>query len=140
MNLNRQDLQKISRMRQKESTVLIKAGFFSGAYYLIGYAVECALKACIAKQTKKYAFPNKEIANKAHVHNLENLLKLAGLEPDLNSIIKNNKIFEINWTILKDWSVSSRYNVSTSKSDTKDLYSACTSPKHGILNLIKTKW
>lgn len=52
MNLvDRQDLQELSRVRLKEATALLKLGLFDGAYYLAGYAVECALKACIAKAT-----------------------------------------------------------------------------------------
>jgi len=37
----------------------MQAGFFDGAYYLAGYAVECAIKACIAKGTRRYEFPDK---------------------------------------------------------------------------------
>jgi HEPN domain-containing protein len=33
--------------------VLLEAGLYAGAYYLAGYAVECALKACIAKKTAR---------------------------------------------------------------------------------------
>jgi hypothetical protein len=47
--MNRNDLQNLSRLREKEAKVLLDNGCFAGAYYLLGYAVECALKACIAK-------------------------------------------------------------------------------------------
>ena len=55
--MNRNDFQKISRLRVKEAKALLDNGYPAGAYYLMGYAVECALKACIAKQTKRYDFP-----------------------------------------------------------------------------------
>jgi len=57
--LDRKDLQELSRVRLKEATALMQAGFFDGAYYLAGYAVECAIKACIAKGTRRYEFPDK---------------------------------------------------------------------------------
>jgi hypothetical protein len=47
--MNRNDFQKISRLRVKEAKALLDNGYPAGAYYLMGYAVECALKACIAK-------------------------------------------------------------------------------------------
>ena len=62
--------------------MLLKAGHFSGAYYLAGYSVECALKACIAKQTARYDFPDKSKANDSFVHDLK---KLAGVEFDIRS-------------------------------------------------------
>ncbi len=42
--MDRKDLQDLSKVRLKEATALLKAGLFGGAYYLAGYAVECALK------------------------------------------------------------------------------------------------
>jgi len=43
--MNRVDLQQLAELRLKESKALFAAGFPEGAYYLAGYAVECALKA-----------------------------------------------------------------------------------------------
>ena len=47
MLVDRKDLQELSKVRLKEATALLKLGLFDGAYYLAGYAVECALKACV---------------------------------------------------------------------------------------------
>ena len=57
--MNRADLQKLSNTRIREAKALFAAGEYSGAYYLAGYAVECALKACFAKNVKQYDFPEK---------------------------------------------------------------------------------
>ena len=138
--MNRQELQEISKLRRKEASVLLKANQFAGAYYLIGYSIECALKACIAKQTKKYDFPDKQIATKAHSHNLEQLIKLAGLENDLKNDMQTNRILEVNWAVVKDWNESSRYKTRLSSTEAQDLYSACTSRTNGIFSWIKTKW
>ena len=53
----------------------------SGAYYLAGYAVECAIKACIAKKTRKSEWPPKpEDVRKMYSHDLnENLNFLPGI-------------------------------------------------------------
>lgn len=54
--MKRSDLQKLARIRLKEAKVLLDNRQYSGAYYLSGYVIECALKACIAKQTRKERF------------------------------------------------------------------------------------
>ena len=51
--MNRYDLRKLAKIRLKEAQILLKNGNYDGAYYLSGYVVECGLKACIAKGTKK---------------------------------------------------------------------------------------
>ena len=58
--MNRADFQKLAEIRLEEAATLLNAGKFDGAYYLSGYAVECGLKACIAKQTKAGIFRRTE--------------------------------------------------------------------------------
>jgi len=119
---------------------LLKLGHYPGAYYLVGYAVECALKACIAKQTKRYEFPDKKLAEKAWSHDLEALVKTAGLEPSLTSDAKLNKTLELNWAIVKDWDESARYAPSISDVQARELYSACVSRTNGVLSWIRRRW
>ena len=52
MPLTRSDFQQLADVRAAEAAALLAAGRWDGAYYLAGYAVECALKACVAKLTK----------------------------------------------------------------------------------------
>src|SRR5205085_9225611 len=47
--VNRADFQKLAEMRIKEAGILLAAGEVDGSYYLAGYGVEFALKACIIK-------------------------------------------------------------------------------------------
>ena len=138
--MNRQELQDISKVRRKEAATLLNAKQYAGAYYLLGYAVECALKSCIAKQTKKYDFPDKVVVKKSYSHNLEQLLKVAGLDYQLKKDMEKNKTLEVNWSIVKDWKETSRYISSVSNAEAKDLYSACTSRTNGMLAWIKKKW
>jgi hypothetical protein len=138
--MNRQEFQEISRLRRREAAALLKAKHFAGAYYLVGYAVECSLKACIAKQTKRYDFPDKDVAQQAYVHNLEKLLKLAGLERALEADMKANRNLALNWAIVKDWKETCRYTTTLAATDARDLYAACTARKHGILSWMRRKW
>jgi len=107
--LNRSLLQKLSETRRREARALMTAGHFEGAYYLVGYAVECALKACVAKQIKRYDFPDKKLASEVFTHDLEKLVRVAGLSNDLARDLSQFQAFELNWTIVKDWSEAKRY-------------------------------
>lgn len=57
MAMVRRDFQDLATVRIREAESLLAAGLFDGAYYLAGLAVECALKACIAKATQQYDSP-----------------------------------------------------------------------------------
>jgi len=86
--LNRNDFQELARIRLREAEALLEAGCFDGAFYLMGYVVECALKACIAKQTKEYDFPDRKTVNASYTHDLEDLLGVAGLKPERDRLSK----------------------------------------------------
>ena len=137
--MNRQDFKEIARMRIRESKVLLADHKYSGAYYLAGYSVECAIKACIAKLTNRHDFPDKHFANKVYSHNLEDLISAAGLKLDLQNEIRTNRNFAANWSTVKDWNEKSRYEV---KSDVqaRDLYQSITSRTNGILKWIRGYW
>lgn len=137
--MNRNAFQQISRIRTREARALLDAGYYPGAYYLIGYAVECALKACVSKQVKRYHFPDKKLANEAFTHDLEKLVRIAGLAPDFERERRTNLDLELNWAVVKDWSESIRYEISISEAQARDLYSACTG-RNGILPWIKKRW
>jgi len=107
---------------------------------LLGYAVECALKACVAKQVKRYDFPDKKLANEAFVHDLEKLVRVAGLAPAFDNDRRTNRALELNWAVVKDWSEASRYELGTTEAQARDFYTACTEPRNGILPWIKKRW
>lgn len=69
--LNRALLQSLAEERLREAKLLLDAGLFTGAYYLTGLGIECALKACIARSVKEYDFPDKEYINAIYTHSLE---------------------------------------------------------------------
>lgn len=59
--MNRRDLKNLALTRLKEVEVLLKNRQYSGADYLSGYVIECALKACIAKQTQGFDFLRRKL-------------------------------------------------------------------------------
>ncbi|HKQ62260.1 MAG TPA: hypothetical protein VJS92_13295 [Candidatus Polarisedimenticolaceae bacterium] len=59
--MHRDDLRRLARLRLREARLLLRAGAFAGAYYLVGDAVECALKACISKQFRQHDIPDKKL-------------------------------------------------------------------------------
>ncbi|AMV25447.1 HEPN domain protein [Gemmata sp. SH-PL17] len=137
--MNRDDLRRLARIRLKEARVLIKAECFDGAYYLCGYAVECALKACIAKATKKSEFPDLERVKGSYTHNLGTLVRLAGLEALRVSQEKADAAFGVNWGIVKDWAETARYAQHGEKK-ARDLYAAVADSLHGVMQWLKHHW
>ena len=139
--MNRTDLQHLSRMRLREAKVLFDNHCYEGAYYLLGYAVECAFKAYIAKQTKRYDFPpDRKFVTDIYTHDLNKLLSVSGLEPEYRKEIRRNPNFELNWTIVKDWSEQSRYVAGVSRAKVKDFRAAVVSRRSGILPWLQRWW
>ena len=134
----RRDFRTLAELRAEEARVLLRSRRQLGAYYLAGYAVECALKACIAKQTKRFQFPPKRSSvEKMYSHNLDSLLDAADLKSQLTKEIEANPSFAANWNTVKDWTAESRYK--TSGLNGRDLYNAVAGP-NGVLPWIRLRW
>ena len=136
--MNRQDLQNLALTRLEEVEVLLNNHKYSGAYYLSGYVIECALKACIAKQTQEFDFPDKKTVMDSYTHDLEKLVKVAKLEKQLKSLL-NDPGFSLRWSMVKDWSEESRYQTHN-RQEALDIYSAITDPNHGVLQWLQQHW
>lgn len=137
--MNRKDLQDLALIRLKEAKALLDQGFHDGAYYLCGYAIECALKACIAKNVRQYDFPDKKVVIDSHTHDIEKLIKVAGLEPELKLQIQKDQEFKLNWQVVRDWSEISRYKRS-SEFDATDIYFSIVDEQNGIMPWIRKRW
>ena len=138
--MNRRELQQIAGLRVQEAKVLLDNRFYAGAYYLCGYAVECALKACIAKNIRQYEFPDRSTINGFFTHDLENLLGISGLQPALDHERGINREFEANWTMAKEWRVDSRYDLGVGESVARSLFSAITESRNGVLPWLRKWW
>jgi hypothetical protein len=137
--VNRTDLQQLADARIAEAQILLNAGKWAGAYYLAGYAVECALKACIAKLTKSEDFPDKDYVSASWTRKLMNLVETAGLKAIRETECNANPVLSSNWQTAKDWKESSRYEFKN-EADAKALFAAITDPTNGVLPWIKVRW
>lgn len=136
--ITRREFQRLADLRANEAAVLARNRKQQGAYYLAGYAVECALKACIAKQTRRHEFPPKhDYVRKLYTHNLNELLKLAGLDQQLEADMKANAALASNWNVVKVWDEAKRYVSSGLKG--QDMYAALNGTD-GVLTWIKQRW
>jgi len=133
----RTDFQLLAELRAKEAAVLARNGNEEGAHYLAGLAIECALKACIAKKTKAEEFPHKGNSEKVYIHVLNDLLQLAELADLLDRDMKTNTALATNWNTVKGWNVESRYETTGLKGT--DMLKAVNS-QDGVLQWIKQHW
>ena len=137
--MNRSDLQRLSNARLREARILFRAGEHGGAYYLAGYAVECALKACIAKRTQRFDFPDKSRVMQSYTHNLRELFKLAELNDHLETAKKESRNFAAGWDEICKWTEESRYSART-RNDAEAILDAIAGRKDGVLQWIKHYW
>lgn len=135
---NRRDFQRLARMRLRDARVLMRSGNSEAAYYLIGLAVECAVKACIAKNTRRYDFPPNQSAIKdIYTHDLAKLIRAAKLEAALDTDRESNIRFKNKWDVLKDWKMNSRY--ATSGLNARDLCQAVAG-RNGVMQWLRQRW
>ena len=135
--MNKTELENITAIRIKEAEILLMADCYQGAYYLAGYALECTLKACIARQVKEFDFPDKKLTNASYTHKLADLVITAGLKQKLTEQEKQNEEFKLNWAVVIEWSEESRYKFAITKQEAHDLFSAITDNESGILPWLK---
>lgn len=133
------DFRTVAELRLAEALRLRDSKCYSGAYYLAGYAVECGLKACVAKQTRKNEFPDKKRVEDAWTHDLNKLLRTARLDHVYQQTIVADKAFESNWAVVKDWKESSRYR-EWNKCDATNLIAAVQDAQHGVLTWLRKHW
>ncbi len=129
--------QALARQRKHEGSVLLRASQYAGSYLMMGYAVECALKACICRNTLRDSFPRRD-AHNLYVHNLGFLRDAAGLGAEMNAIAA----LRVNWATVKDWNLEAvRYGtIRVDRALASDYYAACTARTFGVLSWVRGKW
>jgi len=136
----RAEFQQLAEARVEEAKTLLDAGKWDGAYYLAGYAVELALKACIIKKLMATdAFPKKDFSKDCYTHSVETLVGVAGLNLARGAATTADPVLSANWGTVKDWSEQSRHCRFT-EVDARALYAAIADATHGVLSWIKTQW
>ena len=137
---SKSEFQELAETRIREAKGLLDLGMWEGAYYLAGYAVELALKACIIKRLMATdAFPDKDFSKNCYTHAIEKLVVLAGLDDLRKLALDSDPDLLPNWNLTRDWSEEKRYH-RISKIEAEELYSAISDGEHGVLSWIKSQW
>jgi HEPN domain-containing protein len=140
--LNRIDFQNLAQERLDDGKAMLAAGRNSAAFYIVGYAVECALKACIAKKTGAgdWPPPANEIRDGYYTHDVKKLLRVAGLETDCRTRSASNVNFANNWATVSEWNEERRYESGTSFQRASELINAIEDVTDGILPWLQMHW
>lgn len=113
MSYDQETFRRIAALRLEEAKLLWRNKQPSGAYYLAGYAIECAMKARIAGQFRANEIPDRGLINRIYTHNLAELLDLAGLKSTFDAAIRADVLLGERWAIVRDWSEQACYEVWT---------------------------
>ena len=130
----------LAEARLADALVLISASRFGAAYYLLGYAIECGLKACAVRQFRQDEVPDKTIVNDFYTHSLDKLLRIAGIKDALERRSNHDSVFQVNWNLVRDWNETSRYDHSISEAKARDMQFAVGDPTSGVLSWLRTQW
>jgi hypothetical protein len=113
MAYDRTTFQRLAKLRLDEAKILVREREYSGAYYIAGYAIECALKARIAAQFRENEIPDKNVVNKVYTHDPTDLVRLSGLESELNAALRADSNLDRRWSIVQNWNEQARYAIWT---------------------------
>ena len=140
-SMDRATLRSLADDRIEDARILIENDRWSAAYYLVGYAVETALKACILKFVADTGviFTDKKFAQKCWTHRIEDLVRQANLEPRRGQDISANPTLDANWGVVKQWTETNRYE-EKSAVEAKSLYDAVTDHTDGVMQWIRQHW
>jgi hypothetical protein len=131
------DFQILADKRMREARVLLGVNEPDGAYYLAGYAVECALKSCIIKKLNvSDEWPERNFSDLCYRHELIVLLRLAELETAMNA----EPGVLGNWGQVKEWRETSRYEHGKTATEVMSFLDAIDGPVDGVLTWIKSHW
>lgn len=137
--MNRTDLQNLAEERLRDAEVLLANGRYGAAYYVIGYAIECGFKACIAKLTRAEDFYDKTLARNIFQHDLVKLADHARLSAVISQMKQKDPAFAANWEQVISWNEESRYDAHTQQ-EAQELIEAVRDPAHGVMQCIRQYW
>jgi len=137
--MNRTDLQNLAEERVGDGELLLANGRYGAAYYIVGYAVECGLKACIAKLTRAEDFYDKTLARNIFKHDLIELANYARLSAVFSQAGIKDPVFAADWAQVNSWSEESRYEAHTQQ-EAEQLIAAVRDPVHGVMQCIRQYW
>jgi hypothetical protein len=135
----------LAEVRLKDAEGLLGIQRWACAYYVAGYAVECALKAFIVREAEQTGsvFDDKKFATQLldsfFVHDLEKLFKTTNLEATFGSARGANQALDDNWQIVKGWKETSRYQ-QKGQPEAEALVQAINHDPDGVMKWIRDHW
>src|SRR6266849_4073167 len=135
--MDRAQLQQLADLRLSDANTLLASGQWDAAYYLLGYCIECALKACVAKQFLQHEVPDRKLVNSFYTHRIDELLTISGVKSELESRAAADSNFAINWNTVGEWNEGVRYEMGVTQALAREMYDAVTSNASGILPWLK---
>lgn len=133
--LKRTTLQGVAQAKFDDAFILMKHHRFSNAYYLAGFAIEIALKACIAKRFEADTIPDKALVADLYIHDLRKLVNVAGLKSDLDTTERADSSFSAHWAIVCEWKPDVRYD-SVDAISTQIMMASV----HEVFEWIRARW
>ena len=143
--MNQAELQALTEERIKDAKALLDGKRWAFAYYVGGYAVECALKSCLLARMVHtgWIFEDKANVKDCLTHDFGQLVHLAGLKSELDAAFTASaaagKEFIGYWGTVSAWQVTTRY-VPKSQAEAEELYEAITNDPNGVLKWIRNHW
>lgn len=139
MTLSRDDLQKIAQVKLEDANILFDHGRYSNSFYLFGYAAEIAIKASIARVFSSETIPDKKFVNDIYSHDLDKLIRLAGLDGQLKDERDESPAFHAYWSTVSDWSEETRYDIIDVFRATA-MRNAMMDETHGVFRWLQHHW
>src|SRR5262249_8480621 len=99
-------------------------------------------KSCVLARVAAAAeviFEDRKFSEKCWTHNLQDLIKLAGLEAARAAAMVARPALGKNWLFVKDWDEKSRYQTA-SHQKAKKLYGAIADRANGVMQWIRAHW
>ena len=84
-------------------------------------------------------FRERKFSDNCWTHNIEELVRLAGLRSALDLDMAANRQLGINWIYATQWKEISRYQTAT-EFNARRLYQAVADAADGVLPWIRTRW
>jgi hypothetical protein len=135
-----------------DAQALLNGSRWAYAYYIAGYAVECALKSCLLARMPLtgWIFQEEVKIDECLTHDFGKLIDLAGLRDELNNKLAASAAaaaaggppggpFVNHWGKVTQWKVTSRYESKT-ELEARELYAAITHDPDGVLRWIQNYW
>ena len=139
LGYRRADLKAMAEAKLSDAILLLENDRFSNAYYLAGYSVEFALKACISRQILAETIPDRKWINDIYSHQFEKLIGLAGLSSALKDKQETDQVFAANWLTVREWTEGSRYEM-IDRYSCGLMIEAIRDEPNGVLTWLRQHW